>query len=547
MLLRALALSFLLVVPNAYSQTSLFGATTGAGSLYRINSANGSGTLVAALHDSANHLFGVRALAGDATGQLWGVTSDDSPTAPDSLVMINAGSAIVTVVGPLNAPSGGTASDIGFMSNGTLIGFFPNGAVYGTINLATGQVTALSAPQAIQIGGVAPARSAVLIGASTFPAGTVVSITATSQSPDANLRIFNTGTNTDSSAQSLTLAPCCTFTALETSTTGTIFALAGGALVSIPPNGAVTTLGSVPAGVVGLAFANIPTVTISVSPSPVSLGPSQTQQFTATVGNTGNTTVTWSIPLGAPGSISASGLYTAPSSISVAQSVTVTATSQADPTKTATATVNLVPSAVTISVAPPTVTLGPSQTQTFTATVGNTSNTTVTWSIPGGSPGSINASSGLYTAPATITSTQTVTVTATSQADPTKTATATVTLSPVTISVAPPTASLGPSQTQTFTATVGNSSNTTVTWSIPGGAPGSINSSGVYTAPSSITSPQTVTVTAASQADPTKTATATVTLLPNLSPVPLPPTFWLAALGLVFAALIRSRRYFVPR
>ncbi len=48
---------------------------------------------------------------------------------------------------------------------------------------------------------------------------------------------------------------------------------------------------------------------------------------------------------------------------------------------------------------------------------------------------------------------------------------------------------------------------------------GSISSSGLYTAPSSITAQQTVTVTATSQADNTKTGTATITLLPPQTPV----------------------------
>jgi hypothetical protein len=137
-----------------FPNTSLYGASSGAGSLYLINTSNGSGTLVAALRDSSNQLFGIRSLAGDSTGLLWGTTSDDSPTSPDSLVRINAGNAVVTVVGPLNAPSGGGANGIGFLPDGTLLGWFPAASVYGTIDTATGQVTALSAPQSTAIGGL---------------------------------------------------------------------------------------------------------------------------------------------------------------------------------------------------------------------------------------------------------------------------------------------------------------------------------------------------------------------------------------------------------
>lgn len=89
----------------------------------------------------------------------------------------------------------------------------------------------------------------------------------------------------------------------------------------------------------------------------------------------------------------------------------------------------------------------------------------------------------------------------------------------ITVSVSPSTASLFAGQAQQFTATVENTGNTGVTWTISPSSAGSISSSGLYTAPSSITAQQTVTVTAISQADDTKTGTATITLLPPQTPV----------------------------
>jgi hypothetical protein len=79
-------------------------------------------------------------------------------------------------------------------------------------------------------------------------------------------------------------------------------------------------------------------VSIVVFPSTASLGPSQSQQFSATVTGSGNTSVTWSVSPSV-GSINSNGLYMAPAVIGTAQSVTVRATSQADPSKSATATV----------------------------------------------------------------------------------------------------------------------------------------------------------------------------------------------------------------
>ncbi len=79
-----------------------------------------------------------------------------------------------------------------------------------------------------------------------------------------------------------------------------------------------------------------------MSPASATLSASQSQQFTATVTGSSNTAVTWSLSP-AVGTISASGLYTAPGVIASAQTVTVTATSVADATKSASATVNLQP------------------------------------------------------------------------------------------------------------------------------------------------------------------------------------------------------------
>jgi len=170
---------------------------------------------------------------------------------------------------------------------------------------------------------------------------------------------------------------------------------------------------------------------VTVAPTSATLSASQTQQFTATVTNASSSTVAWTVNPTGVGTVSGSGLYTAPASIVSTQTVTVMATS-ADGTASASATVNLVPpsgGSISVSVAPTTATLSTSQTQQFTATVVNASNTAVTWSISPSGIGSID-NTGLYTAPASISATQTVTVTATSVADGTTSASAAVTLSP---------------------------------------------------------------------------------------------------------------------
>jgi hypothetical protein len=67
---------------------------------------------------------------------------------------------------------------------------------------------------------------------------------------------------------------------------------------------------------------------------------------------------------------------------------------------------------------------------------------------------------------------------------------------------------------QQFRASVFNTSNQTVIWTISPPGTGMISSSGLYTAPASVTSLQTVIVMATSQADPTQLTSAMITLSP---------------------------------
>jgi hypothetical protein len=158
-------------------------------------------------------------------------------------------------------------------------------------------------------------------------------------------------------------------------------------------------------------------------------------------------------------------------------------------------------------------------TQQFTATVSGTTDTAVTWSATGGSI----SSGGLYTAPSIA---GTFTVTATSVADTTKLANAavTVTAPPVAISISPKTSSLQAGQSQQFTATVTGTTNTAVNWSVDGIIGGSsttgvVSPTGLYTAPTNVTSNQSFTVTASSVADPNQSASASVTVVPMSSQV----------------------------
>ncbi len=254
----------------------------------------------------------------------------------------------------------------------------------------------------------------------------------------------------------------------------------------------------------------MPPVSVTVTPGSAALYGGQTKQFAAAVGNTNNTAVTWTVNPAGAGSISAAGLYTAPASVSTQQTVSVIAASQADPSKTGASTITLTPP-VTVTVVSSETTLYGGQTQPFSATVTNTANAGVTWSVSPSGAGSITAA-GVYTAPAVVPTQQTVTITAASVADPTKSGTLTVTLVPLAVSVAPLTVTLYSGQTQQFTPTITSGSDSRVIWSVTPAGAGSISAAGLYTAPASISAPQTLTVTATSQADGTKSAAATVKL-----------------------------------
>jgi hypothetical protein len=122
-------------------------------------------------------------------------------------------------------------------------------------------------------------------------------------------------------------------------------------------------------------------VSVGISPSSVTLSATQQQQFTATVSGTSNTAVTWSATAG---TISASGLYTAPS-VSAQTSVTVTATSSADLAKSASAAVTVNPaSSQTLQVTSGTLPQG-QQGDIYSATFAATGGTPpYSWTVSGG-------------------------------------------------------------------------------------------------------------------------------------------------------------------
>jgi hypothetical protein len=96
----------------------------------------------------------------------------------------------------------------------------------------------------------------------------------------------------------------------------------------------------------GLSETVLAQVSVTISPTLVTLATLATQQFTATVTGSTNTAVTWEVNGAAGGNstaglISTNGLYLGPSAVPSPASLSVTAVSQADPTKAASATVTV--------------------------------------------------------------------------------------------------------------------------------------------------------------------------------------------------------------
>ena len=279
-----------------------------------------------------------------------------------------------------------------------------------------------------------------------------------------------------------------------------------------------------------------PSITVSLSPTTATLAAGGTQAFAATVQNTADTNVTWYVNQvnggsSATGTITSTGLYTAPS-VATPTTFIISAVADANTSISASASVMVTP-IVSVTVSPHSAAVETSQTLQLSATVVNTSNQAVTWQVNGvvggnSTSGTIDAN-GLYTAPGSVPSPATVTVTAISVADPTKSdsASLTISLTPV-LSVNPPQATVVVTNQQPFTASISGLADQSVTWGVSGtgcsGATcGTIDASGLYTAPASVPNPAIVTITATSQADNTVTGTATVTVIAQLGVSISPP------------------------
>jgi hypothetical protein len=287
---------------------------------------------------------------------------------------------------------------------------------------------------------------------------------------------------------------------------------------------------------------------ISISPTSVAVPLGATQAFQAMVTGAQNATVTWDVngivggnPIAgsilnsptAPGNAT----YTAPQILPVGGSVTIHAVSNANPSISASATITFT-TAINVALSPAFATLALNHRQTFTVRVNNTPNQNVAWLVNGIAGGNSaigqfcvmgsnpcqsvstsNAGSVDYIAPSGLPSPNPVIITATSQAGGGESGSASVTiLAHIGVTVQPGNAVIAIAGKFQFTAIVTGDKNSEVSWSITGagcgqsGLCGSIDSTGLYTAPAAAPLPAMFTVVATSAADPNQSGTASVTI-----------------------------------
>ena len=177
-----------------------------------------------------------------------------------------------------------------------------------------------------------------------------------------------------------------------------------------------------------------------------------------------------------------------------------------------------------VTISPATVSVNIVTSTQFQVSVSGGTNIVVTWKVNGKTGGDDTVgkidSNGLYHAPGTIPSPAAVNVSAVSFEDPNVSATSVVTIVPApTVTVSPTTFTMtsGTANTKAFTSSVTGTTTSNVDWfvnGVPGGNAtfGTINSSGLYTAPPTPPIGSTVTVTAVSRDFPLASASAVVTL-----------------------------------
>ncbi len=275
----------------------------------------------------------------------------------------------------------------------------------------------------------------------------------------------------------------------------------------------------------GVAIQLVP-VAVAVTSDMSSMDGGQLANLTATVSGDPNTTgVIWTLPAGAPGTLttvdSLHATSAAPALVSASAAIPVTAASVSNPHVTAQASINLQAIAVGASAASATVYAG--QTTTLTAVVTNdAAGGGVTWTLAAGAPGTLTVVDGLhatYSAPSPVRADATVVVTAASATNSGVSSQVSLNLASVQVTVAATPAGLAGGQTAALKATVNfDTAAAGVTWSLAAGAAGTLTTvdsfNATYTAPATVPAAATAKVVATSVTDPSQSSSTNLNLLP---------------------------------
>jgi hypothetical protein len=244
----------------------------------------------------------------------------------------------------------------------TLSGAACSGAACGTISAGGLYTPPASVPSpatlSVTVTSVAdPTKSASATVTLVAAAAVLLSISPTSAAvPTASTDSFTatvTGTTNTAVAWSLTGAGCSGSSCGSLATSSLVAVYTAPLVAPSPPNvTVVATSMAVPSETASANVTIVPVVVVTVTPASTSVVTGATQQFNASVVGNSNTAVTWTVQgagctAAACGTISSTGLYTAPLAVPSPASVTVTATSSADPSKTSSASVTVIASPAT--------------------------------------------------------------------------------------------------------------------------------------------------------------------------------------------------------
>jgi uncharacterized protein (DUF1800 family) len=278
---------------------------------------------------------------------------------------------------------------------------------------------------------------------------------------------------------------------------------------------------------------------VKITPSVVTLRGGASQAFGASANR--SAVFNWSVNgivggNASSGTISSTGLYTAPEFPPTQNSLSITAAESTDASKSATATLTLQnPAPQVTAISPASIPVG-----AFTVAVSGAHF----------APGAAVNFNGTALTTTRVSSTQ---LTATGSAASSEVGTVSITVSnpspgsiasgsmtaqviktaPVNLQVSPATAIVRAGALQDFAAAVTGSSNLSVVWSVNGQGGGNsvtgyISAQGNYQAPASVPNPNTITITATSAADPSQSSSAAVTLV---NPLPVVTSLSPSSLG----------------